>query len=730
MFPTGIRQRNRTRRPAPCRIFGRGALVPRPAPRCRGAAGSDFHVLLVWVVALLALNLFHCGAALGRSSSSDPVSDALSAVDLSRETARIDRNDMNFFGGDRYRLPLFDLFMDAPFKVPDIVPALASSALTSSWSMGSATVFAGLRVKAGVRRGLVNGVVAEYEKRLTKPDCLLSAVERLCEAASHGEVTELDAGLSKLTAALPDSLAEPLALIVLAAAEGVKWQRLAFESLEDREALFDEAIQYVAGLDGDKTDPELTRRVERAAGLVDYDYLNAGATDIAIVLDSAVVRLARFASTGAPSLKKLSFTCRTPLGQIVVNGTEQNVYRGSVPLFLVVDLGGDDTYFAGGSTQSPSNSISILIDVAGNDRYVCPARVSRDTSASAGQAGVDPDREKPSFGGAVLGYAFLADLGGNDYYDGRNLSQGAAVFGVGVLCDESGDDRKKSFTASQGAGFFGLGVHIDGSGNDQYYIYQQGQGYGYVKGCGLLVDNEGDDVYVADDSDIVFPSAQSKEHNTSLAQGMGFGKRADYTDGHSLAGGVGMLVDGRGNDKYSCGVFGQGCSYWYGVGILADSYGNDEYNGVWYVQGASAHFGVGILHDALGDDRYRASINMAQGAGHDFAVGFLLDESGNDVYDAPNLSLGSGNANGIGVFWDKSGNDAYNVSAAMTLGRSSTDAPRGGLRDKMLCLGLFMDTGGKDRYSKQFAGNGKLWTQTGPNEREPIPVEKGVGLDR
>ncbi len=52
------------------------------------------------------------------------------------------------------------------------------------------------------------------------------------------------------------------------------------------------------------------------------------------------------------------------------------------------------------------------------------------------------------------------------------------------------------------------------------------------------------------------------------------------------------------------------------------------------------------------------------------------------------------------------------------------------MRDKMLCLGLFLDTGGKDKYSKSFAGNGKTWTQPGFNEQEPIPTEKGVGLDR
>ncbi len=686
-----------------------------------GTARANGLCLLVLCAVLLCAEGSGGVAWAERPKVSDPVSAALARVGLSRETARVDRNDMNFFGGDRYRLPFFDVFMDDPFKVPEFVPVLSSTAISSSRSLGAATVFAALRVKAGVRRGLISNVVSDYEKRLKKPDCLLNAIEYLYEEATRGEVIEMDAGLAKLTATVPDSLAEPLALIVLAAADGLKWQRLAFESLEDRASLYGAAIQYVAELDSDKTDPKLSRRVETAIGLVDYDYLNAGAADIALVIDSVAVRLTRLASAGGPWMKTLNFTCRTPLGPIIVNGAGQHVYRSSLAPFLIVDLGGNDTYFAGGSTQSPSNSISILIDVAGNDRYVCPARAIRDSSDKGKEATAGAEREKPSFGGAVLGYGFLVDLGGNDYYDGRNLSQGAAVFGVGVSCDESGDDKMRSFTASQGAGIFGLGIAVNRGGNDQYYVYQQGQGYGYVKGCGLLVDTDGDDVYIA---------AQSKEHNTSLAQGVGFGKRADYLDGHSLAGGVGMLVDARGNDRYSCGVFGQGCSYWYGVGILADSSGNDEYGGVWYVQGSAAHFGVGVLNDARGDDHYRATMNMAQGAGHDFSVGFLLDEYGNDVYDAPNLSLGGGNANGIGVFWDKDGNDSYNTSAATTLGRANIDAPRGGLRDKMLCLGLFLDTGGKDKYSKSFAGNGKTWTQPGFNEQEPIPTEKGVGLDR
>lgn len=189
-----------------------------------------------------------------------------------------------------------------------------------------------------------------------------------------------------------------------------------------------------------------------------------------------------------------------------------------------------------------------------------------------------------------------------------------------------------------------------------------------------------------------------------------------------------MLIDMEGDDRYSAGLFAQGCAYWYALGILWDEKGNDSYNGVWYVQGSGAHFGCGVLYDAGGNDHYKASMNMAIGAGHDFTLGVLIDESGDDIYDAPNLSLGGGNDNGIGIFWDKSGNDIYNVSAQTTLGRANITS-RGTIRDYMLCLGLFLDTGGKDTYSKPFAKDSTLWTQKGLNTEKPLEAEKGVGLD-
>ncbi|MCP4245808.1 MAG: hypothetical protein GY778_02055, partial [bacterium] len=123
------------------------------------------------------------------------------------------------------------------------------------------------------------------------------------------------------------------------------------------------------------------------------------------------------------------------------------------------------------------------------------------------------------------------------------------------------------------------------------------------------------------------------------------------------------------------------------------------------------------LFDKSGTDVYEAEMNMAQGAGHDFTVGLLWDAAGDDTYRAPNLSLGGGNADGIGIFRDDSGDDTYEVEANTTLGRANSYRP-GSLRFDLLCLGLFLDLGGRDTYpaAKDFAGNDRFWTQPPPQD--------------
>ena len=103
---------------------------------------------------------------------------------------------------------------------------------------------------------------------------------------------------------------------------------------------------------------------------------------------------------------------------------------------------------------------------------------------------------------------------------------------------------------------------------------------------------------------------------------------------------------------YTVSVFGQGCAFAMGIGLFLEGAGNDVYEGLWYVQGANAHTAVSLFWDAAGNDQYNPTFPIQStsiGVGHDFSVAIHYDADGDDTYKGPNLSLGSGNANGIGT---------------------------------------------------------------------------------
>jgi hypothetical protein len=447
---------------------------------------------------------------------------------------------------------------------------------------------------------------------------------------------------------------------------------------------------------------EYDKVIEQVASEADFSRLYAGAQDIA----EAVKRMADSLEFAFFPEKKVEIT--TDRGLIVVGTSKSDSYEYPTPPLLIIDGGGDDTYrFSGYPEKYP---LSAIIDISGNDRYI-----SSDTT-------------KPGIGGALMGMSVVLDKAGDDYYEGKTITQGCGIFGVGILLDYEGNDIYVAESYSQGCGAFGVGIMADSSGNDSLYCVILSQGFGYSKGCGLLINYEGDDKYIAEDDSVINPSSQTKEHNSSLAQGVGFGKRADYIDGHSWAGGVGILCDAKGDDYYSAGLFAQGCAYWFAVGMLLDGEGDDSYNGIWYVQGSGAHFAVGYLDDFGGNDRYNATTNMAIGAGHDFTIGYLNERGGNDTYVAPNLSLGGGNANGIGIFRDHSGDDVYTTQGGTTLGRANVSAK--GPREFLHVFGIFIDGGGNDTYNEPYAKNGTRWVSPKTDPEGKNPYEIGVGIDR
>jgi hypothetical protein len=427
---------------------------------------------------------------------------------------------------------------------------------------------------------------------------------------------------------------------------------------------------------------------------LDLTALIQGGQEMARAMDRAERLLMRMPA------ERFEFAWDTPIGTISLNGTQDNTY-GAGPHLLIIDTGGNDRYASGGATTSGAHPISLLLDLAGDDVY----------EAKSG----------PAFGVGVLGYGFLLDVAGNDVYHADHLACGMASFGIGLLVDRDGKDKYEVDEVGQGAAFVGIGVLSDFKGNDDYRCFSQAQGFGGVMGCGVLVDREGNDRYEANDTKIRNHSPQDPKHNTSLAQGCGFGRRDHPGDGNSLAGGVGILIDGKGDDHYSCGLFGQGVSYWYGLGALIDLDGQDTYQGVWYCQGSAAHYGVGALIDLAGDDKYLTKLTMGQGAGHDYSTAWFHDAAGSDTYECPGACLGFALYNGIGIFWDELGNDIYKTGTAAFGATGET-------RPEDLTMGLFIDGGGRDEFPKDNRAKPKtVWVQPADKTR---PLSYGVGVSR
>ena len=612
-------------------------------------------------------------------SNPDLFDSALAQVGMTSADVRFDSDELARFQGDRWELSYFTLFHRNPFKLPRHGGLELETFDTTANNITLLTARASSLIDHPIRRSLVSDPLVPY---LVYPDTMpVPSITRSKNFLVGQEYKRLKDGIDLIFRMADDDEF----LFRRGLAEGDK--------LKFRQRLFDYFIN------GNNKREDFIYEI---SDKIDMDRMLAGAQDLA-----EAVR--RFAAAGdSITFPKARFELKTGRGLIVVGSSGDDIYQYFVPPLMIIDGGGNDRYEFGGYPDGCP--LSIIIDFKGDDQYL------------------SPDSSVPGIGGAVLGMSVVVDLAGNDQYRGVNVTQGAAIFGVGLIYDRSGNDIYSARVFSQGAATFGIGLCSDSAGADSLYCLQKSQGFGFTRGCGLLINCEGNDRYVADDIKIVIPSEQTKEHNKSLAQGVGYGKRADFLDGHSWAGGVGILCDLAGDDIYSAGLFAQGCAYWHAVGMLLDGGGDDSYNAVWYAQGSAAHFAVGYLDDFGGNDSYTATHNMAIGAGHDCSIGYLNDRAGNDVYTAPTLSLGGGNDNGIGIFHDHSGDDVYNTKGGTTLGRANPCYT--GVRQFLNCFGIFVDGGGQDTYTEKWAGNGSRWIGPPADSTKPSKYTIGVGIDR
>lgn len=332
------------------------------------------------------------------------------------------------------------------------------------------------------------------------------------------------------------------------------------------------------------------------------------------------------------------FEADTPVGKVIVGGPGPNTYREDAALIL--ELGGDDIYLNNAGGSRPGLPVSVVVDWSGNDFYAT--------------------KENFSQGAGLLGGGFLFDLSGDDVFDSLDASQGAGFFGMGILYHGDGRAVFKARTYSQGVGEMGMGIIRNGDGETRYLCGGVGQALGLFKGLGMLLDEKGDDYYQLGG---LQPDFRDPEKSTvSMGQGFGRGLRPEG-EKYGVSGGIGILIDGKGDDVYNADYFAQGASYYYGTGILDDMAGNDRYVAGRYAQGAGIHSSVGILIDRAGNDFYYSSFGVSQGMGHDYGVGYLADQQGDDRYMAGTLSQGTATRGGIGILVDDKGADSFMCGA-------------------------------------------------------------------
>ena len=392
---------------------------------------------------------------------------------------------------------------------------------------------------------------------------------------------------------------------------------------------------------------------------------------------------------------------QTDAGRIIVGGRGDNVYQLDQmnDVCAVIDLGGSDRYMDG--SVHFNRPILVVMDLEGNDYYEGRAR------------GVQ--------GSAVFGVSLLVDRSGNDIYRASDVAQGSALCGVGILVDMDGDDYYGGVRRVQGHALGGLGMLIDKNGRDQYHAALWAQGFGAPLGFGLIEDAHGDDTYYC--GGWAFDGYDETPGYDGWGQGIGAGLR------QIACGGMGVLLDGDGDDVYEYDYMGHGGGYWAGLGIARDFAGNDtRYGGTRKMYdgsprgermyqrfgcGFGCHYAIGFCFDDSGNDVYGGTI-MGMGMGWDLGVGYLCDVGcGDDFYNGTGSQIeGYGMQAGTGVLFDYGGDDSY-----VARGGCQGTAPSGVNPDYHRlpeCGGNFaflVDYGGVDKYSCNAPNNAE--TQRG-----------------
>ena len=336
----------------------------------------------------------------------------------------------------------------------------------------------------------------------------------------------------------------------------------------------------------------------------------------------------------------------------------------------------------------------IIIGGKGNDRYQENAAVIIDIGGddfyANQQGGSVYETGKPD-----QPFSIIIDFAGNDRYSSyRYGCQGAGVLGVGILYDDVGDDIYIAQDWAQGSGLLGVGILVDADGEDSY------KGQEYVQGCGLfgigiLIDKSKKQDESADANPVrdSVPEIETPESVSDTDQAPSHDDISNKPEGEN------NIFNGA-SDSYQANKFAQGFAGPKAFGLLIDTAGDDDYlastkhpNGYadnpGTFDGWSQGCGTGM--------RAYTDPSMSRSGG----IGVLIDQTGDDYYEAGTFSQGGGYYFGWGILADKSGNDEY-LGTRYAQGFAAHSA-----------IGYFIDESGDDQYKTLCGVNAGLsWDLT------------------
>lgn len=357
----------------------------------------------------------------------------------------------------------------------------------------------------------------------------------------------------------------------------------------------------------------------------------------------------------------------TAFGRLVVGGPGPNTYDCS-QVDVIIDLGGDDRYEGPAGATLRRRRLGVVLDLAGDDVYRC---------------GND------ALGSGTYGIGVLVDVEGNDSYEAERRSAGFGAAGFGAFLDLAGNDELAIHHHGGGAGVAGYGVHWDRAGNDLRTARSHGFGLGLPIGVGLLVDGDG-----ADRSEIGATEVGDGGPRGTVALSAGFGVGVGLTG--KLDGGIGVVVDGGGDDLWTAKGLTLGSAVRGGVGVFVERAGRDSYEAGTGAVGSAYEHGLGVFFDAAGDDNHTVTAGFGLGAAATGGQAWCVDLDGADRYRLMGLGLGDARPGAVAGFLDLAGEDEY-------LKEDARDLPwalRGAQEDATAKgVGLFVDEGGhEDRY--------------------------------